>query len=218
MLPQNFKGTILMKPTQVTFSLCTAITSCFLTTNLIADEFPSIKQGLWVSEVSSGMDNSKMTIKQCVGDSESIKDMFESSKENLQGTCSEFKTETSGSSYISSVTCDLGISKMKSISTASGDFSKEYTVTTKTIMTPAIGGLNGDTSVVTSKYLGDCEAGMKPGDMITPDGKKMNINEMSEKVGKNADQLKKLQDLGKNFDPKAMEQIQKQMQEMMKEQ
>jgi len=198
---------------KIVFSI---IAISFTSSLVIADDFPIIKEGLWATEVTSKTQNSKTKMKQCFGNSESIKDMFESTKKNLQGICSDFKTEGSGSTFTSTVTCDMGFMKVQSTSTATGDFSKEYKVTTTSVMTPAIAGANGEISIINSKYIGECEPGMKPGDMITSDGKKMNVNDAAQQLGNNSQKMKDIKENMKNVDMQKIQQMQQQIQEMMK--
>lgn len=169
-----------------------------------ADDFPALKEGLWETVMTE--EGQSSVAKHCVGDQSSLKEMLNTSKTAMQGFCSEITFNKTASGYVSKMSCNLGISKLDVQSDISGDFDSAYTVNTRSTMNPPLMGKSGGTSVSKSKYLGACTSDMKPGDVIMPDGKKMNVQDMSKKMNQEFNKI----------DQKQLEQMQRQMQQMMK--
>lgn len=192
--------------------------------NAGADSMPNIRPGMWESTMEipeeGGTKPQKMTAKQCFGDKESLTDLFTKAQKSMQGQCGEMKFTSSGSTYMSTVTCDLGISKLTLKTKASGDFKTQYSFESDTSFNPPFLGQTNHHSTGSARYLGPCEPGTKAGDVITEDGKKININDIgkmpkiSEAQRKEiANQQAKIGEMLKNIDPKQLEQMQKLMQQ-----
>jgi len=177
---------------------------------------PNIREGLWESTVDTDGSGKLQKIKQCFGDHESVKSLFEQNKKMMQGTCGTMNVVATGNKYTSNVSCDLGISKLSIKSVVQGDFQKEYTVTSHTSFNPPMMGQKGNVTTAKASYLGDCPSGIKPGDVVMADGKKINMNEMAEKSAEFSKQNKEALDSIKDIDPKMMQQMQEMMKSMGK--
>jgi len=162
--------------------------SCMLSALLItalpstsfANELPDIKEGMW--KVESTVDGKpEGTSKHCL-DKETTKKMIESGTKMMAQACSPVVITKDGDSYNTTVTCNLGMSKMTSKTSMTGDFKTNYTTVSNTSFNPPMMGMGNSAAKGVATYLGDCEAGMKPGDVIMPDGSKMNMNEMMESM------------------------------------
>ncbi len=175
----------------------------FFSSLVSAQEMPPIKAGLWESSMVE--DGKPTSSKHCIGDQTSLKDIMDMTRSLMQGMCEGTEVKKSGNSYISKLSCNMGVTKLDVESVIAGDFDSEYTVNTKSTMNPPLMGNAGSTSSGVSKYQGDCPADMKPGDVVLADGKKMNVNEAS----------KKLKEQLGNVDMKQLQQMQQQMQKMM---
>lgn len=61
----------------------------------------------------------------------------------------------------------------------SGDFNSAYTVKVTSHRTEASGMMPADTTMtMNAKWAGACKTDQKPGDMIMPDGMKMNVKDL----------------------------------------
>ena len=176
----------------------------------LANEVPPIKAGLWEVTTSKAGQEGK-SIKQCVNQSV-LKELLESTRAHMGGTCSDMEMTKSGNTYKSSMRCDIMGSTMVSESEMTGDFQKSYSVTTKTQMTPPIMGMGNTQQDSTARYLGDCEEGMQPGDMIMADGKKVNSLQMMKSMPNMNEMMKNMPDMSK------MQEQLKQMQQMQNSQ
>ncbi|MCB0323745.1 MAG: DUF3617 family protein [Bdellovibrionales bacterium] len=184
-----------------------ALVSLLLPTAAFATDLPPIRSGLWAVE-STNDGRSMGTTKQCV-DKDMLQDLLSSSQKMMGGACEEMELKRDGSTYRSTVRCTIAGSKMVSESEMSGDFEKEYSTVTKTTMTPPMMGMGNTTQTTSAKFLGDCEAGMKPGDTILPDGQRMNVLTMMESVPDMGQMMKDMPDMSK---------LQEQMQKMQMQQ
>lgn len=154
------------------FPLITALMFCLQLPTAIAEELPDIKAGLWeIRTETSGQPSS--VIKQCV-DEDTAKNLFRAAQSALGGQCSAMNLTRKGSEYRSAVTCNMMGTKMTANTVVSGDFSKRYSSTTQTKFDPPLMGQSSSTSRATGTWVGECEAGMKPGDTILANGQRLN--------------------------------------------
>ena len=155
-------------------------TIILMPTLAFAVDMPEIKPGLWeVSVTVDGQPQDKM--KQCV-DADTAKILLNAGQKMLGDSCSEVKMEKSGADYVSNMECNLGISKMKASTKLSGDFNSHYVSETKTSFNPPMMGRGESTSTSDGRWVGPCEKGMKPGDTIMADGRRMNVIDMMNKM------------------------------------
>ena len=140
-----------------------------------ADDFPKRKSGLWSITVSSPV-GAGHEIKQCV---DQASDAFmEQMYKDMGKLCSKKDLVKTGDGYTIDSDCNLGPTHVVSHGTITGDFNSSYTVQTKSTYDPAMMGMKEGGSTVVAKWMGECQAGQKPGDMILPNGKTMNIQNM----------------------------------------
>jgi hypothetical protein len=144
----------------------------------VATDLPDIKAGLW--NITTEGDASQ-TIKQCV-DKDTTKALFEAGTKALGNQCSAIDIKKQGNSYTSIVNCKMMGSTFKAVSTIEGDFESQYKSTTKTTIDPPLMGQAGKTEVAIAKYIGPCEEGMEPGDVVLGSGQKMNALKMMENM------------------------------------
>jgi Protein of unknown function (DUF3617) len=90
--------------------------------------------------------------------------------------CSKRDVQRSGSTMAVDSVCTVAGKAVTSHIVINGSFDSEYTMN----ITSQSAGVPGGQSVVTlkAKWLGPCAADQKPGDMIMPNGMKMNILNM----------------------------------------
>ena len=150
--------------------------------DVLADALPDIKPGLWqMSTMIEGQP--EMKVKQCV-DKSTMQDMLSGGQKVMGGKCSKPEFKQSGGKYTSNATCKMMGTTMIVSSVAEGDFNKEYTVSSSTKFDPPMMGKSSSASKSRAVWLGPCEDGMKPGDTIMPDGRKINVVEMMKQMPK----------------------------------
>ncbi len=159
--------------------LIAAITSTlFLAASASAEEIPPRKAGLWEMETSMpGMPQKMPSAKQCIDGSTDTM-MRDMSQAGGGTTCSKKETKKEGESYITDSVCTMNGTTITSHTVTSGDFTKAYHVESASTMNPPLMGRAETKITVEAKYLGDCEAGQKPGDIIMSNGMKMNIADL----------------------------------------
>jgi hypothetical protein len=138
----------------------------------VAAELPSRKAGLW--EITTDAGSQAMKIQQCI-DAATDHAMQARGGAAPQGDCSKRDVQKSGNTTTIDSVCTFGGKTRTSHIVITGSFDSEYsmTVTGQTEGQPA-----GRTVTLSAKWLGPCAADQRPGDMIMPNGMKMNIQNM----------------------------------------
>ena len=144
-----------------------------------AIEYPTLKSGQWEMTTQSsatGAAPRKTTI--CL-DANTQKRMFETSQGMQKDVCARMEMRRDGATYVMNAECKLGPSTMKShgVMTMLGDTAYR-TESTATFDPPLQPGMKETKTVIEGRYLGACREGMKPGDMITATGEKINLMEL----------------------------------------
>ena len=157
-----------------------------------ADTPPARKSGLWetVISMSAGMPNH--TSKECVDqttDAETIKMATDTSKA-MGGSCSKNIFKRTADGFETESVCNVGGSTLSSKGIFTGDFTTSYAGEVTTISTPPLFGNGGSKTTITAKYVGECGADMKPGDVILGNGIKTNIKDAAAQAEKMAQTLK----------------------------
>ena len=144
-----------------------------LTATALADELPQVRAGLW--EIRSG-DGGRASgaVQQCIDDP-TFREMLQTGQRLMGSACSPLAIRRTGDRYVASIRCLLGPATMESIAELTGDFQTNYQSVTRTSFTPPLMGQGGSTEVSRGRYLGACAPGMKPGDAILPDGRRVNV-------------------------------------------
>ena len=172
-----------MRKTGQLFSALLA-TICFVTQVSMADELPARKAGLWEISMASGGSPAR-TMKQCT-DAASDKAMMESmggAGKSIGANCSKNELVKEGDGYKVSSDCNFSGSHVVSSGSYTGDFSSAYTASIHATFEPPMMGTKESTTNISARWLGECEAGQVPGDIIMPNGMKMNMNALPKMPG-----------------------------------
>jgi hypothetical protein len=138
-----------------------------------ADDLPPIRAGLW--EIRSGATGaSSGAVQQCI-DEPTFREMLQAGQRMMGSACSPLVVTRTGDRLTAGIRCLLGPSTMESRSELTGDFQTSYQSVTRTSITPPLLGQGGSTEVSTGQFRGPCGPGMKPGDAILPDGRRVNV-------------------------------------------
>ena len=146
-----------------------------------ADELPIRKAGLWeIKMVRTGSSLPAVTMQHCT-DETTDKQMNGMAAPMAQHTCSKQDIRKTATGYATDSVCTAAGLSITSHADVVGDFNSAYTVT---IVSHAEGGPAGardTTSRIEAKWLGVCKADQKPGDVVMPDGRKMNLIDLQQR-------------------------------------
>jgi len=76
--------------------------------------------------------------------------------------------------------CKIGDTTATSHTVFSGEFDRTYHGEIRTKYSPPLMGKGESVTLVDAKWTGPCQSDQKPGDMIMPNGMKINIHEMQQ--------------------------------------
>ena len=169
--------------------------ACFLffPSILLANDIPPIKEGLWKVEVKEA-GKTDQVIKQCINQAV-FGELLQAGQKVMGGACKDLAIKNESGVYSAEVRCNVLGSKVVSLSEVKGDFNKSYVAVTKTEMKPPLFGMGNSSQISIGTYQGECTDGMKPGDMIMADGKRMNLIDSINSAPKIGEMMKQMPDL-----------------------
>lgn len=161
----------------VCFTLA-AVSSCFFAAGACADNGVTLERrpGLWEMSVEVDGQRHAGAMKQCVDKATDAKMLKMASSGEMQ-ECSKNELSRTSSGYRFEAECAISGSKVISAGEFLGDFDKEYTGKISTVFSPALFGKTRSESNIKARWVGNCPAGMSPGDMILPNGMKMSLDQ-----------------------------------------
>ncbi|QNK69800.1 DUF3617 domain-containing protein [Variovorax sp. PAMC26660] len=149
-------------------------------------DYPARKPGLW--EIQSGDGTGKgpgagHTMQQCIdaASDKALRDMGQGMGKDM---CSKQELRADGGKLVMDSVCKIGTTTATSHAVMSGDFNTAYRMESKSSYNPPLMGRTEGASVMEAKWIGPCKADQKPGDMVMPNGMKMNVIEMMNGRGK----------------------------------
>jgi hypothetical protein len=133
-----------------------------------AAEMPSRKAGLW--EITTNVASRSMKMQQCI---DAATDQAMQSHASSSGAdCSKRDVQKSATGMTIDSVCTIAGKTTTSHIVVNGSFDSNYTMS----ITSEGGSLPAARTItLEAKWLGPCAADQKPGDMIMPNGMKMNI-------------------------------------------
>jgi hypothetical protein len=147
----------------------------FAAANALAVDFPTLKAGLWESQVTrDGAAAKTPAMKMCM-DATVQKEMLDAGMGTMKDMCSKNEIRRDGNRMYGNAECRLGETTMKSnaVTTFTGDVA--YRSEVKSTFDPPMAGRSSGTTVIEAKWTGACPAGMQPGEVVLPDGRKVNM-------------------------------------------
>jgi len=153
------------------------------TGSALALDMPARKPGLWELKMSFGNRNIPgQVMRQCT-DATTDKLMNSNFGGAAQQACSKQNVTRSGGTITVDSLCSFAGATTRSHAVITGSFDSAYTmqVTTQRTGGPPLPGMapNGESHVaIAAKWLGPCERGQRPGDVIMANGMKMNVLEL----------------------------------------
>ncbi|RPH45180.1 MAG: DUF3617 family protein [Burkholderiales bacterium] len=143
-----------------------------------ADAHPKRRAGLWevrtVNADSIGMPPTRF----CVGEQTDSARAHLDRSPGPRGSCTLGEFVRSGEAWVAESVCKEGRSTVTGRAVATGDFENEYRI--DTIVThPATSatGRREDREAVVARWLGPCEAGQRPGDLVVPGMGTLNMDD-----------------------------------------
>jgi Protein of unknown function (DUF3617) len=141
----------------------------------LAVELPQRKTGMWVvTSRSPAGDMPSHEVRMCI-DASTDAMMANLGTNMMQGACSRNDIKRDSAVVTVNTTCKVG--QMQTSTTAVTRFSGDtaYHTDINTTFNPPMMGHASAVVAQDAKWTGACPADMKPGDMVMPDGTKMNI-------------------------------------------
>jgi hypothetical protein len=90
-------------------------------------------------------------------------------------TCETSKTAREGDKLVIDATCKVQKTKATTHAVITGKFDTAYKLESKSTFDPPLRGQSEGTTVLEAKWTGACKTGQKPGDIILPNGGKINV-------------------------------------------
>jgi len=138
-----------------------------------ADELPARKPGLWEVTTSTGDSGRSLTVQQCI-DAASDQLLQSSAGPFSSDLCRSREVRKSDGLMTIDSHCTVGGKEGGAHAVVSGSFDSGYTMT----VISEGGGLPASKMNIEGKWLGACAAGQEPGDVMMPNGAKLNILEL----------------------------------------
>jgi hypothetical protein len=145
-------------------------------------DLPPRKAGLWeLTMTIEGRELPPRVMQNCI-DAETDKAMNNLGNSVNKDSCSEQHTTTPDGKIVIDSVCSAGQMTATTHSEVAGSFDSSYTmrVTAKTdsgIIPPTT-----SVTIIAAKWLGVCKADQRPGDIIMPNGMKVNISDLQQKM------------------------------------
>lgn len=158
-----------------------AAAACLLVGPAFAIDYPARKPGLWEIKTGEGGASTGtapgQTIQQCI-DAATDKAMREMGQGMGKDMCSKQALSSDGGKLVMDSVCKIGNTVATSHAVISGDFQTAYRMESKSTYSPPLMGRAEGTSAMEARWLGPCKVDQKPGDMVMPNGMKMNVLDM----------------------------------------
>jgi hypothetical protein len=137
---------------------------------------PKRRAGLWEVR-SAGADALGMPpTRFCVGDGTDTARAHLDRSPGTRGSCSLGEFVRSGDAWVAESVCREGKSSVTSRAVARGDFQTEYRI--DTVVTHAgASARREDREAVLARWLGPCETGQRPGDLVVPGMGTLNMDD-----------------------------------------
>jgi len=144
-----------------------------------AAELPTRKAGLWEIKTTASAGRS-IQIQQCVDAKTDQAMQAHVGSAAAQRDCSKRDVQKSGATTTIDSVCTVAGKTLTAHMVITGSFDSDYTmvITSQSDALPA-----PRTTTMSAKWLGPCAADQKPGDMIMPNGMKMNLLDMQKGMG-----------------------------------
>ncbi len=135
------------------------------------------KSGLWEVKRTSTRTEEKARVYQMCIDQASDNALRQLAEGMRNEKCETSKVAREGDKLIVDAVCKLGQTKTtaKTHAVITGKFDSAYKIESKSTFDPPIRGKAEGTALLEAKWTGACKSDQKPGDVILPNGVKINV-------------------------------------------
>jgi hypothetical protein len=138
---------------------------------------PHRKPGLWELRMHSPDMPQPMVMQQCID--EKTDDLMQSwGQKQAKQECSRNTVRREGDRTIVELVCKSGGTTVTTTAIFTGDFSRSYRGEINSTYSPPLQGMKSSQQTVEGRWLGPCQPGQRPGDVIMPGMGSMNIPEV----------------------------------------
>jgi len=142
-------------------------------------DLPKRKSGLWDIRISRANKQPPQTVQMCID--QKTDNMAQQMGESVaRQACSKQQIRREGNKILGDSVCKIGETTATSHTVFSGEFDRAYHGEIRTKYSPALMGKSESVTLIDAKWTGPCQPDQKPGDMIMPNGMKINIHEMQQ--------------------------------------
>ena len=142
-------------------------------------DLPKRKSGLWDIRITRASNQPPQTIQMCID--QKTDNMAQQMGESVaRQACSKQQIRREGNKILGDSVCKIGETTATSRTVFSGEFDRAYHGEIRTKYSPALMGKSESLTLIDAKWTGPCQPDQKPGDMIMPNGMKINIHEMQQ--------------------------------------
>jgi hypothetical protein len=145
------------------------------------DDLPRRKSGLWELSVQTGGAGGKNhgasrgTSQLCV--EENTDSLVQRPTPEQLKQCSRHEIRVEEGRVLIESACQMGDTAMTSSGVISGDFKASYTMQVTTRYNPPLYDIAETSMRAEGRWLGPCRDGMKPGDVLMPNGTRYNLHD-----------------------------------------
>jgi hypothetical protein len=150
-----------------------------------AQDFPRLKAGLWQMEremegpPASGPARPSAASRTTMCLDESVqREMFDMATGAMKGSCSRHEFKRTGNRLTGDFVCAIGGSSMHSKSVMLFDGNSAYRTEIDTTYDPPFMGQKQARMVMNARNVGPCRPGQRPGDVVMPNGRTMNMHDL----------------------------------------
>jgi hypothetical protein len=136
-----------------------------LATSGLTDDLPKRKSGLWEMKVHMAGMPDFGPMQQCI-DSKTDDILRQESAAQQEVRCSEMKVKHIGNKVTIHAVCTSETGTATNDAVFEGSFDSAYKGTIKSSLTPPMNGMSEFNVSIEAKWLGPCQPGQKPGDII----------------------------------------------------
>ncbi|MCE4225889.1 DUF3617 family protein [Methylobacterium sp. C25] len=142
-----------------------------------AETLPTRKAGLWEMKGTNG-EGAPTTTRQCID--AATDQQMQGMTDKMGVECSKKQLTKTANGYVNETACKMGTISMEGKSVMTGDFNSAVRIETDSTVTgiPGTAGPKTTHSILETRWIGPCEAGQKPGDVILENGQKLNLPAM----------------------------------------
>jgi hypothetical protein len=141
-------------------------------------DLPKRKSGLWeMTMVGDQTNGQPQTVTTCV-EKKTDTGFTSSFGDKLPKNCKEPVVKKSAGTFIITSFCKFTDSNVTTTAVLSGDMNSAYKIDRTSNYNPPNKGKKESKQTITAKWLSACKADQRPGDMIMPDGTKINLNDI----------------------------------------